>query len=290
MPVTQLQNYSSQELAYSCASKLIPEPIKEFAIIGKGNNNRFAYKVLAGDKTYKMYEALSAGRAKEIAQITNFLSDHNINIPKCLCTFDKYILAEWIDGDRLSFKNTEHVQQAARYQAQIHGQALTDRWHVTEFKHLTWLIDYFIKVASKFYKQKRLVRITDSILRLKPPSLLPRIANPDFICSNLVIDKDANIYIIDNEFLYKSVGFEYDIYNIMRVSLKEDNLVDQYLAEYERVAPLHTFYQNTEYWTLCYDLKQIRKKLIKERIDTADDILRTLEEKLASREVLKPRT
>ena len=290
MLVKQIKNNLSQNLAYFFATKLTREPIKEFMRIGEGSNKRFAYKLIAGNKAYKMYEALSVEKAKEIVAISNFLLENNINIPKCFCSFGRYVLAEWIDGNKLSRRNTEHLRHAARYQAQIHAVALNDRWNVTEFKHLMWLIDYFIKVTSKFYNKNRVIEITDSIMRLQPPALVPRIVNPDFTCRNLVLDQNGKMFVYDNEFLYRSIGFEYDIYNMIRVSLRDDDLTAQYLDEYQKVAPLDTFYRDIEYWAICYDLKVIRQKLKKGKIAAADEILRALEEKLASREVTRLRT
>lgn len=251
MPFSESRNV--EEIVH----RLIPGNLENISRIYNCSNNCAVYKLFVNSRAYKLYQVESSYRAKQIKTATDLLLHYRINIPKCYGISDSYVLSEWIEGQKVELSNRKILKKIAIYHAAIHNVSVPTKSKTQEFRHLPWLINRFVDVCSKHVNKDELICIGTKVLNLLPDDLECRISNPDFIPSNLIITNEGKIYIVDNEFLYISTGYEFDIYNLM-FGLGE-SLRNNYLKQYSKVLPLKSYYYYLWYWDLCLSLKRCRK-------------------------------
>lgn len=207
-----------------------------------------------------------------------WLYRNNIRVPKLLPTVDNnrfaqfdnmlFILTPWIDGEKCSFDNMNHIEISIKKLAQIHsisrnfkpilGSSLKegfDDYYISTLKHFQDLLKssndsfkYKDKFSKKFISDFdlnfRLAKISVDISNKIDKNHLSRsLCHGDYVNKNIIIPEDNNPWIID----FDKCKMDYcakDLSYFLRRLLKRENtkwnldLSLKVLETYKKIAPL----------------------------------------------------
>ncbi len=157
------------------------------------------------------------------------------------------------------------IDLIARYHAQLHQAPLTrsERAKSGGFVHLTWLSDRFRSIATPVLGQAAVEETLGALAAMVPSELKIGIVHPDFIEPNIVVDRDGDFVVVDNEFLSLGTGFEFDILNSSCFRKAVDpSRRESYLESYSKYGDCGTLWSHLRYWELCFLLKRTNKQFL----------------------------
>ncbi|MGM9933872.1 CotS family spore coat protein [uncultured Clostridium sp.] len=207
-----------------------------------------------------------------------WLYRNNIRVPKLLPTIDNnrfakfdnmlFILTPWIEGEKCSFDNMNHIEISIKKLAQIHsisrnfkpilGSSLKegfDDYYISTLKHFQDLLKssndsfkYKDKFSKKFISDFdlnfRLSKISlDMSNKIDKSGLSRSLCHGDYVNKNIIIPKDNDPWIID----FDKCKMDYcakDLSYFLRRLLKRENtkwnldISLKVLETYNEIAPL----------------------------------------------------
>lgn len=257
-------------------NQIVDCKIADVEPVGSKSNKCFSYKINAKDRQYKLFQVDSKEQAESISLTIGLLQSHGINIPNCYGVYENYVLTDWIHGKRVELNNEQHLKKMAQYHALLHSVEVPAEAKTSKFYHLGWLLERFKNGCGNYIASEKLDLLKNTILGLVPGNLDCAVTNADFIPSNLIIADDGNFFLVDNEFLYISTGYEYDLYNLS-IGLGE-SLSGRYFEIYSKFHPLDSYYQNLDFWKLCFGFKKCRKYFENKDLKNGSSSLNELEQ------------
>lgn len=232
------------------------------------NNNSYCLKKVY----YELDDLLYVYSAIE------WLYRNKIRVPKLLPTIDNnrfaqfndmlFILTPWIEGEKCSFDNMNHIELSIKKLAQIHSISRTfkpilgsnlkegfDDYYISTLKHFQDLLKssndsfkYKDKFSKKFISDFdlnfRLAKISlDMSNKIEPSKLSRSLCHGDYVNKNILIPYDNDPWIID----FDKCKMDYcarDLSYFLRRLLKRENtkwdldLSLNILKTYNNIAPL----------------------------------------------------
>lgn len=232
------------------------------------NNNSYCLKKVY----YELDDLLYVYSAIE------WLYRNKIRVPKLLPTIDNnrfaqfndmlFILTPWIEGEKCSFDNMNHIELSIKKLAQIHSISRTfkpilgsnlkegfDDYYISTLKHFQDLLKssndsfkYKDKFSKKFISDFdlnfRLAKISlDMSNKIEPSQLSRSLCHGDYVNKNILIPEDNDPWIID----FDKCKMDYcarDLSYFLRRLLKRENtkwdldLSLNILKTYNNIAPL----------------------------------------------------
>lgn len=232
------------------------------------NNNSYCLKKVY----YELDDLLYVYSAIE------WLYRNKIRVPKLLPTIDNnrfaqfndmlFILTPWIEGEKCSFDNMNHIELSIKKLAQIHSISRTfkpilgsnlkegfDDYYISTLKHFQDLLKssndsfkYKDKFSKKFISDFdlnfRLAKISlDMSNKIEPSQLSRSLCHGDYVNKNILIPEDNDPWIID----FDKCKMDYcarDLSYFLRRLLKRENtkwdldLSLNILKTYNNITPL----------------------------------------------------
>ncbi|EKQ50315.1 MULTISPECIES: CotS family spore coat protein [unclassified Clostridium] len=240
---------------------------------------RAVYRIDFKEKSYclkKVYYSIED--LLYVYSATEWLYRHRIRVPKLLPTIDNnrfvsyqnmlFILTPWIEGDKCSFDNLNHVIISAEKLATIHnisrnfhpivGSSLKkgfDDYYISTLKHFQDLLhasNEAFKYKDTFSRQfilhfdtnLQLAKLSlDIANKIETNNLSKSLCHGDYVNKNLIFPHDLDPWIID----FDKCKIDYcskDLAYFMRRLLKRDNtkwniqLALSVLESYHKISPL----------------------------------------------------
>jgi len=264
LPYYNLQDSKLTMIKYKCTDK-----------------HRVVYKVDYESKCYCLKKVYyPKGELLFVYSALEWLSKHNLNVPKLLPTIHNgrfveyrdmlFILTPWIDGTKCDFDNIEHVISSSIELANMHKSsknfipikgsskksALND-YYISTLKHFEELLkisgvasnhnDIFSKkFLSSFNYNLELAEISlNTITTISKNDLSISLCHGDYVNKNLIFSLDNKIYLID----FDKCSIDYcahDISYYLRRLLKREktkwnfDLTLSFLKKYNSISPLNT--------------------------------------------------
>jgi len=244
------------------------------------DKQRAVYKVDYNNKIYclkKMY--FSTNNLLFVYSAIEWLFRNNINVPKVLKTKKNgryvnyenmlFILTPWIEGEKCSYDNIEHILSSTENLAKMHtvsknfkpivGSELREDYSdlkVSINKHFGHMLtcsnlafkyeDKFSNLFIKHFEENILLaRISMEICsNINNNMLTKSLCHLDYVNKNIIFDEFHNIWIID----FDKCSFDYCVHDIsyfLRRMLKRDNtmwdleIAINCLNNYEKIRPLN---------------------------------------------------
>lgn len=232
----------------------------EILIVKSKNSDkpRIVYKIISNHKAYCLKKVYySSEDLLYMYSATEWLYRNNINVPKLLPTVNNkrfvnknhmlFVLTPWIEGEKCSFDNIDHIEKSIRNLASIHnvsknfypicGSSLKngfDNFYISIKKHYEDLLsssnnaykyrDKFSKhFLSCFDKNLRLAKISLYFSsKINDNELSRSLCHGDYVNKNIIFSHSGQIWTIDfdkckNDFCAKDLSY------FMRRILKREN-------------------------------------------------------------------
>jgi CotS family spore coat protein len=244
------------------------------------DKQRAVYKVIASDKCYclkKIY--FSVEDLLFVYSAVEWLHRNGIMVPRILPTKDRgrfvnfenmlFILTPWIDGEKCSYDNIQHVLDSSVNLSKLHSctknfRPITGSSHRTGFedlsrsleKHFQQLLvcsnlafkhgDKFSKLFLQYFDTNILLAQTavNIASTMDNNKLNKCLCHLDYVNKNIIFDKNNHIWVID----FDKCKIDYRVHDIsyfLRRLLKRDNtkwdleLTINILKLYEESYPLN---------------------------------------------------
>lgn len=255
---------SPQEISEIAFDVFAKKPLKvEFFSQSKFNLN--SYKVFYRKEDLgllKCREVFSESSLLELKAITEALTEKKISIPKVIASREQLVFSPWVEGKTIKLSDFLRVpgllEKLVKYQAAIHSCLLPIGLSETilpESRYLKFLTERFIFFGSKYVKTEELVEVV-AALKKKAPPLTLSIIHPDFTDDNIVLQKQEEPILIDNETLSVDLGYEFGILVAADSFFPESNsLQKRYFSLYKSYHSLGTLETHPHFWRLVYWLK-----------------------------------
>lgn len=199
---------------------------------------RLSYFAYMDNEPVKIYECYNDKHAHFIEQVSQQLKPH---FPVCLYRINNFLIVEWVEGQPLSskyvLKDKEILAKVAKMQAKLHNSELPQKEY--ECLGFDYIKDY---LKERIYRYKGILpldstldrcfeKIDDNIKSLPKDTF--KISHPDLTFRNLILDRNNNLKIIDNELLNYNKYFCIDLFNTYRgFELEDRELLQKYLKHY----------------------------------------------------------
>lgn len=263
LPFYNLENYEITQIKFKDTEK-----------------QRAVYKITDGSRNYclkKIY--FSTEDLLFVYSSIEWLYRHGINVPRILPTNTKdrfvnynnmlFILTPWIEGEKCSYDNIEHVLQASENLAKMHfcsrnfkpiegssSRNGCEDLYTSITKHFQQLLicsnqaffygDRFSKIFLQYFDSNILLCQTasDIAATIKNDNLISCLCHLDYVNKNLIFDTAGKIWTID----FDKCKVDYRVHDIsyfLRRLLKRDNtkwdleLTINCLELYEKTSPLN---------------------------------------------------
>lgn len=253
--------------------------IKEIKKSKTGNRSYFAH----GDKLkVKVYTCWNKNYAINVKRISDILIEGGINLPKILHTENNYVFSEWIEGDgieNLDFKNDSNfLEKIVKYQASLHKFKISQK--ISAYHYTDFLINRLVRYGVN-YIDPLILKSIKNILKNKEKKFATGIMHPDFTSRNLIVDKNKNIYLIDNETLHYGTGKEFDILVTADNFFSEDsNWLEKYIDIYSKYDDIGTLVSERKFWDMVWMIKVAGSNFQKNDIKKARDIIDAIKNKI----------
>ncbi|MBE6071821.1 MAG: CotS family spore coat protein [Clostridium butyricum] len=222
------------------------------------DKQRAVYKVKGDEENYCLKKVYyDTNDLLYIYSAIEWLYQHNINVPKLLPTTTKsrfvlydnmlFILTPWIDGEKCSFDNRQHVDLSIKTLANIHlvsknfypinsssSKIGFDDYYISTLKHFKDLL----KASNEAFKYKdnfskdfldsfdlniKLAKISLYISsKIDNTDLSISLCHGDYVNKNIIFTNEDNVWIIDFDKCKKDYCAR-DLSYFMRRILKREN-------------------------------------------------------------------
>ena len=168
----------------------------------------------------KVYKSFNANQIELRKAIGNSLKNENILFPNIIAHDNNYIVEEWIDG--VSFSNLKknlvekYTPKLIDFLKKIHFEQYFLDVAKTHKNSFCYLQDYLLlrlKPWSQWEPVESLVEEWNKLDLETNNKIKLRLSHPDLSLNNLILGKDQNVYIVDNELIGVGKGWLLDVKN-----------------------------------------------------------------------------
>ena len=200
--------------------------------LGERKGRRLAYRVRSEDRTVKFRVLDSSEVAEELQRLSSGLDAAFVPVT---ATHGRVTVEPWIEGAPLDGDASSEVERAARILGRLHAGTARpsppaeSRWLHEANRDTACLVDAGI-VDAETEASVRL-RLAELAGRAAPTCVMHR----DFCAENLIVDRDGELRVIDNEWL--AVGPPaYDLGRTLHRWPLDEETWSRFLAAYVDVA------------------------------------------------------
>lgn len=198
---------------------------------------RVSWSAIMDGNPVKIYECCDEAQALFIESVSNHSSLRSY-FPKCLMRIEKYLVAEWVQGEQVTWRRIgqapELLAQIAKMQALMHMTVLEGNDN-NGFNYVAFLKNRLERYAGIVPLSRTVERIYDLVDGSGPPEI-KRVSHPDVTANNLIIEESTGIlYLVDNESMTQNKYYLIDLFNTyfsMGSSDMRSELLEQYLTVY----------------------------------------------------------
>mmetsp|Transcript_1025 Transcript_1025/g.796 ORF Transcript_1025/g.796 Transcript_1025/m.796 type:complete len:310 (-) Transcript_1025:61-990(-) len=229
--------------------------------LGKKSSGSNSFKIRCNGKWLKCYECSSkhsiesSYSADTIYMATKILQENNIPMPKIVAKLDHLIFAEWIEGRQIGrYKSKKLYEKIMEYQCRIHNAEINNiETKNSELIFLKFSIKIFKNYASRYIAKETIDETINYVKSLIPSGLKTRVIHTDFKKSNIILNKNKELIIIDNEMLGLGLGFELDVLSTARNLFRRDKkMQEKYIEKYAKKININTIFKHIDFWELCF--------------------------------------
>jgi len=183
-------------------------------------------------KIYECYDESQALFIKEVS--TN--SPLTPYFPRCFMVIDKFLVAEWVRGEQVTWKwaskDERLLHEIAKMQALIHTSAI-ETPQITRCYYADFLRRRLAKFKGVFPIDEAMQKIYATFEEGTIPSE-DRISHPDVTAVNLILENGTGMLkIVDNELMTQNTYYLFDLFNTHFSFGKQKNqLAQRYLSYY----------------------------------------------------------
>ena len=172
---------------------------------------------LANGSKVKIYQSFNENQIKLRKELGEKLKREDVLLPKVILSDENFIVEEWILGktfDKLKINSIDKYSfKLIKFFEMIHFDKVFIDIAKTTGNSFCYLSDYLLirlNPWKKWLPVEELLKKWEASNKETEDSLESRISHPDISLSNLILDKNEKIYIIDNELIGSGKGWILD--------------------------------------------------------------------------------
>ena len=172
---------------------------------------------LANGSKVKIYQAFNENQIKLRKELGEKLKREDVLLPKVILSDEDFIVEEWILGktfDKLKINSIDKYSlKLIKFFEMIHFDKVFIDIAKTTGNSFCYLSDYLLIRLNPW---KKWLPVEELLIKWQASNketedlLESRISHPDISLSNLILDKNEKIYIIDNELIGSGKGWILD--------------------------------------------------------------------------------